>query len=289
MKQQSLLRRLLLLVMLLALLLAAVAPAFAQEGEGEAAAEGEAPAAEVAAEEGGESPLDALGINMGFLLAQIINFGLIFALLLFGLWRPAVNRLDARAEKIRKGMEDAAIAANARRDAEADAEKLKAAAQADINRMVEEARSRGEQIAKEIETAARADADKIRSDARISAEVERNAQLADLRGQVAAISVAVAQRLIGESMDQKRQEALINDFFAKVPAEARSMSGAITVISAMPLTDGEQATVKREVGSSEITFTVDPNILGGLIIRAGDRVVDGSVRSGLSGLAARLS
>src|SRR5690606_14577020 len=67
----------------------------------------------MAAEEGG-SPFDALGINLGFLIAQIVNFGLIFALLTYFLWGPMTKSLDERSARIEKGLEDAAKAAEAR-------------------------------------------------------------------------------------------------------------------------------------------------------------------------------
>jgi F-type H+-transporting ATPase subunit delta len=95
--------------------------------------------------------------------------------------------------------------------------------------------------------------------------------------------------LIGESLDQKRQTALISDFFTKVPAEAKKLGGDVEIVSAMPLSDDEQAKAKKEIGASNVTFTVDPDILGGLIVRSGDRVVDGSIRSSLNDLAGRLN
>jgi F-type H+-transporting ATPase subunit delta len=73
-----------------------------------------------------------------------------------------------------------------------------------------------------------------------------------------------------------------------VPKDAKALSGNVEVVSAMPLDDKEQAKVKKETGANNVTFTVDPGILGGLIIRAGDKVVDGSVRSGLNELSERL-
>lgn len=296
MKRYSSLKRFLLVGLLLASLLFAFLPAFAQEGEGEAGhGEGEAAAAvqgegEAAAPAavGSTNPLTPLGINTGFLIAQILNFLLIFGLLTVVLWRPLVNTLDSRAAKIQKGLEDAAAAANARRNAEAEAEKILSAARADAARVIEEARARGEELAKAIENEARAEAEQIREEGRARANEERDRQLADLRGQVAAIAIAVAQRLIGEALDEKRQTALINDFFAKVPAEAKSLKGTVEVISAMPLSEAEQERVKKEIGTKEATFVVDPSILGGLVIRTQDRVVDGSVRSGLNELAARL-
>jgi F-type H+-transporting ATPase subunit b len=285
-----------LFLLVLAVFFFAVAPiALAQEGEGEgdateqAEAGGEEAIAEGEAAAESSSGISALGINLGFLIAQIINFLLIMTLLTVILWKPVVNMLDSRSAKIEKGLEDAAAAANARRNAEAEAEKILAQARTESAQIVEEGRSRGDEVAKTIETEARKDADKIRADARASAQAERNTELAGLRGQVAAISVAVAQRLIGETLDAKRQKALIDDFFAKVPAEAKSLSGDVEVVSAMPLDDKEQGKVKKEIGADNVTFKVDPNILGGLVIRSGDRVVDGSVRASLGDLAGRLN
>ncbi|MAS32778.1 MAG: ATP synthase F0 subunit B [Anaerolineaceae bacterium] len=241
----------------------------------------------LAAEEGG-GPLDALGINAGFLIAQLVNFGLIFVLLTALLWRPLVNMLDARAAKIQKGLEDAQAAANARLNAEAEAEKILQQARTEAQQVIDEARGRGEEVAKQVQQEANTDAEKIREDAREAAVEERNAQLSGLRSQVAAISIAVAQQLIGEALDEQRQQALISDFFAKVPAEAKAMKGDVVVVSAMPLSDAEQAKARQEIGAENITFQVDPSILGGLVVRSGDRVVDGSVRSGLTEMSQRI-
>lgn len=275
---------LLLLVMLLAVPVVAMAQDDSAPAEGETTAE-----AAAGEEEKSVSPLAPLGINQGFLLAQIFNFLLVFGALTVFLWRPLTNMLDSRADKIAKGLEDASAAANARRNAETEAEKILAQARSEAAKVIEEARERGDEVAKSIEAEARKDADKIRTDARSSAEVERNAELSGLRGHVTSISIAVAQRLIGANLDEKRQKAMIDEFFTKVPESVRSLSGAVTVVSAMPLSEAEQTKVKKEIGASDVTFSVDPAILGGLVIRAGDRVIDGSIRSGLGELAGRLN
>lgn len=291
-------KRVLLLAVLL-LTLGVVAAVSAQEATAVPAGEAtvEAPAEEAHGEVAttavaeGETGggIEALGLNAGYLLAQIINFSIIFIALRLLLWKPILNMLDARTTKIEKGLEDAAVAANARRNAEVEAEKITASARAEVGKAIEEGRLKGEDVRKQVVAEANADAEKIRADARIAAESERDQQLAGLRGQVAAISIAAAQKLIGEALDQKRQQALIDDFFAKVPDSAKKLGGNVEVVSAMPLTDAEQAKAKQETGADQVTFTVDPSILGGLIVRSGERVVDGSVRSGLNDLASRLS
>ena len=98
----------------------------------------------------------------------------------------------------------------------------------------------------------------------------------------------MSQRLIGATLDEQRQQALVSDFFAKVPADAKSLKGSVEVVSAMPLSDDEKKLVAKEVGSKDLSYVVDPSILGGLVLRSEDRVVDGSVRSNLTELAGRL-
>ncbi len=284
--------QLLLLVMAAALLIPTMA-ALAQAGEATAEPTAESHGEEAAATEGEAAAAEgggiaALGLNAGYLLAQIINFVIIFGALTLLLWRPIVNMLDARAAKIAKGLEDAQVAANARLNAEAEADRILSSSRTDVSRVIEEGRARGEEVARQIEAEARAEAERIRAEARQAAEAERNQQLADLRGQVANVAVAISQRLIGASLDEKRQSALISDFFSKLPANARGLSGAVEVTSAMPLSADEQARVQRELGAEAVMFKVDPAILGGLVVRAGDRLVDGSVRSGLDELGSRL-
>jgi F-type H+-transporting ATPase subunit b len=259
-----------LLLLVVVGLLFAVSPAFAQE---EAA-----------------SPLGALGINLGLLISQLVNFFIIFGLLTVMLWNPVTNMLEARSSKIQKGLEDAAAAANARRNAEAEAEKILAQARAEANQIIEQGRARGEEISRSVESDARTNADRIRADARTAAAAERDVELAGLRGQVANIGVAIAQRLIGESLaDKSKQQTLINDFFTKVPEGARNLSGDLEIVSAMPLDDNEQNSVRSQLNGANVSFTVDPSILGGLVIRSGDRVIDGSVRRSLGEMSQRLA
>lgn len=236
-----------------------------------------------------EGPAGALGINAGFLLTQTVNFLVVASLLYFLMIGPMGRMLDGRSAKIQKGLDDAQKAANARRNAEEDAEKIRAEARAEAQKLIEEGRQRGEEMSQGIRSEAQTEADKIRSDAREQAATERESELSGLRNQVANISVALANRLIGDSlMDEGSRKALISDFFSRVPDDAKSISGDVTVVSAMPLEDDEKSRIEGELNGANITYQVDPNILGGLVIRSEDRVVDGSVRSGMNNLSGRL-
>jgi F-type H+-transporting ATPase subunit b len=240
--------------------------------------------------------LEGLGINLGYLIVQVFNFLIILTILVAWVYRPLLNMLRQRRENIAKGLEDARVAAEARENAEKEAEKVLAEAQQEASQIVREATGRGEQVQKEIKEAAEAEAAGIRESARAEAGQEKEQALGELRGQVATLAIAAAQKVIGESLDEKRQHALIEEFFSGVKKgkvvllEGESISGASAeVTSALPLTRSEQDAVKKDVvgklgDSATISFRVDPSILGGLVIRIGDKVLDGSVAGKLENL-----
>lgn len=232
--------------------------------------------------------MDKLGINLGFLIFQCLNFSLLLFLLGKFVWPKVLNMLDQRAEKIEQGLEDARAAEQARQNAERERDRILAQARADGQKLLDEARQRGEDQVRQALQEATREAEERRAQARTQAEEERNRILADTRDQIAALAMAAAERLIGESMDANKQRAVIKKFFSDIPADARNMGKQIEVVSAVPLTSDEQAEVKRVTGAEQIEYRVDPDILGGLVLRSGDKVVDGSVRGGLTALSASL-
>ncbi len=244
--------------------------------------------------------MEALGINLGYFLVQVLNFLIIVWVINAWIVKPVVGLLERRRESIAQGLEDARVAAEARANAEAEAEKVLADAQVKAGEIVREATERAETAAKDIKTSAEAEVSRAREEALAEAEQEKVRVLGDLRGQVAGLAMAAAQRLVGDALDEQRQRRLIEEFFSGVSSgkvvmlEDESISGSrAEVTSALPLTDSEKASVRQSVLSrlgegAEISFRVDPNILGGLVIRVGDKVLDGSVSGRLSEMAEKL-
>lgn len=241
--------------------------------------------------------MEALGINLGYLLVYIFSFAIIFIVLRAWVFVPLTRMLEKRRQTIAQGLEDARIAAEARANAEKEANSVLAEAQAKSAEILREATERAVSVQEEMRAQAEADVAKTRTAATAEMESERNRMLAELRGQVASLAIAAAQKLIGENLDEKRQRSLLSDFFAGLDGGRvvvlegiEKLSGqAAEVTSALPLTDDEQAKIKTDVlsrlgGAATVSFRVNPAILGGLVIRVGDRVVDGSVAGQLDEL-----
>jgi F-type H+-transporting ATPase subunit b len=249
--------------------------------------------------------LDALGkigINLGYLIVFGLNFLVMLAILSALVYRPVLNALGNRRRKIAQGLEDARVAGEARANAEQEAARIINEAQVRAGDIVKEATERAEVAAREVEEQARADATKARDEALEQVKEERDRILSDLRGQVGSLAISVSNKLISTSLkdDERRQRQLIDEFFSGVREgrlqmlQGAELSGASAeVISALPLTPQEQDRVKQEVLSkigsqSTVTFRVDPKLLGGLIIRVGDKVLDDSVAGQLSTLGQSL-
>jgi F-type H+-transporting ATPase subunit b len=237
--------------------------------------------------------LEKLGINLGFLIVQIINFAILFIVLYKWVYQPLTRMLEKRREVARQGLEDARIAAEARANAEEEATKIIQGAQTTSAQVVREASDRAEKTAQEIVTRAEVEIVHSREIAKSEMAQERNRLLGEMRGQITALAIAAAQRLIGESLDETRQHRLVEEFFSGVKGDrvvvlqGVSLEGMdIEVTSALPLTPSEQELIRKEIGTQSdagvtIRFNVVPAIMGGLIIRTGGHVLDGSVANQL--------
>jgi F-type H+-transporting ATPase subunit b len=237
--------------------------------------------------------LAQLGLNLGYLVVQIGCFLIVLVVVNAWIVKPLKGLLEKRRTTITRSVEDAHIAAEARANAEKEAGRIINEAQVKATHLVNEATERADTVMEEVKAGAEKE---IESERDATLAEERNRMLADLRGQVAALSIAAAQRLIGASLDEKRQHALLDEFFSGVKSgklvvlEGNELTGdAAEVTSALPLNKDEQDSIRKNVlakmgAQAKVDFVVDPQILGGLVIRVGDKVIDGSVAGQLEGL-----
>lgn len=233
--------------------------------------------------------MEALGVNIGYLIMQILIITIMMLLMKGLVYKPILRVLDERKARIAKGLEDSRQAAIARDNADVEAKKILDTARQEAAKIRQDAVAQADETAKVIEAKANEEARDIVAGAAESGEEERNRILSELRGQVAAISIAAANKLVGESLDEKRQHVLITDFFSKVPAGVEELSGDEAVVtSALPLTKNEQASAAKALKVKSVDFKVDPSILGGLIVRVGDKVVDDSVANRMNALGESL-
>lgn len=95
------------------------------------------------------------------------------------------------------------------------------------------------------------------------------------------------------SRERYRDLPAIFSYFVDRVKETRKI-GVAYVTTAVELTAGQRSAVESRLlettvyRSMEMHYTVDPTIIGGMIIRINDRVVDSSIRTKLDGLKKQL-
>jgi F-type H+-transporting ATPase subunit b len=240
--------------------------------------------------------LSAMGINGPFLISQVVNFLVMFGLLTVLMWKPARQRLEERQALLKKQAEDAEATAAQLEKVGEEREKVLAEARKEAEKIVAQAYERVEAIKKDASEEAKATMHKAQQDAK----EEEIRLLKGVRDQVAVLAMAAAQKLIGDALDEKRQRALIDEFFSSVKdgkvvvLEGEDLKGKSAVVtSALPLNDKEKKAIEGDIlkkaGSDlKVSFEVDTRILGGLTIKVDDKLFDHSVSSQLAGLKSRL-
>src|SRR5512139_1205494 len=209
--------------------------------------------------------MEALGINLGMLVVQILVFTIVMLTLNAWVYKPMLNMMETRKQKIAQGLEDARVAAEARADAQKEADKIRAEAQAEAAKIVREATERAATAGQDVKAAVEAEAAKAREAAIAETEMERNRILGDLRGQVASLAIAAANKLVGEALDEKKQRALLDEFFSGVKSgklivldEANFQGESAQVTSALPLSKDEEESVRRDIlaqaGAQKVDF-----------------------------------
>jgi len=146
-----------------------------------------------------ESLLDAFGIDGKLLVAQLVNFGVLFVALTWLLYKPVMKTLDERAAKIAQGVEDAEIASEKAAHADEEAAKVVKGAETEAEGIVSSARDLAGSEKSRIMKEAEARAAQVAADAEARAEETAAKALRDSEKEVARLAVLAAERVLRES------------------------------------------------------------------------------------------
>jgi F-type H+-transporting ATPase subunit b len=156
--------------------------------------------------------LEALGINLGYLVSQIFNFTLLAVLLYVVAYKPVMRMLDERSERIKKGLEDAEAASRRAAEMEQEFEARLGEARREGQEIIAQATQMSETARQEILEKSRQEARAQIEKAKEEIERERDLAMAELRQQVAELSLAISEKVIGETLDEQKQRKLIAEF-----------------------------------------------------------------------------
>lgn len=133
---------------------------------------------------------------------------------------PRLNEtLEERATAIQGRIEAAEAKYQEAEASKADYEASLADARGEADRIVEEARAAADQLRQEARSRAEAEAAQIIERAEAAVASERDRVLSELRGQVGALSVELASRIVERELDPSTHEALVDEYIDQLSSQ----------------------------------------------------------------------
>src|SRR5690606_20840662 len=132
-------------------------------------------------------------------------------------WKPILTSLNDREEKIKDDLESAEKARMEMQNLKADNEALLKEAREERDSMLKEARQMKDKMISEASEEAKQKADKIVADAQVVIQQEKKEALAEIKEQVASLSIEIAEKVIQKELGNKKdQMELVDDMLADV-------------------------------------------------------------------------
>ena len=146
--------------------------------------------------------------SVGLFFWQTVLFVLLVLLLKKFAWKPILNAVNEREQGIKDALDSAQKAKEEMANLQADNEKLLKEARAERDAMLKEARDIKNKMISGAKDEAKVEADKMVAQAQAAIESEKKAAIADLKNQVATLSLNIAEKVVKQNLatDDKQQE-----------------------------------------------------------------------------------
>lgn len=151
-----------------------------------------------------------------FVWMSVLFIALVFLLRKFA-WKPILEAINQREEGIKSALDEAENARKEMQNLKADNERILKEARAERDTLLKEARAMKENMINEAKEEAQTQAAKIINQAQQTIETEKQAAIADIKNQVAQLSVNIAEKVVKDELSNKdKQLKLVEDMLKDV-------------------------------------------------------------------------
>ncbi len=155
--------------------------------------------------------------SLGLFFWQTLLFGLLLFLLWKFAWKPILTAVNEREDGIKDALAAAEDAKKEMQNVTADSENLLKKARAEREGMLKEAREIKDKLIADSKEQAKVEGDKMIKQAQAAIESEKKAAVADIKSQVANLSVEIAEKVIKEQLsDKSKQLKLVDDLLGDI-------------------------------------------------------------------------
>jgi len=154
--------------------------------------------------------LAGLGISLPTLLAQIVNFAVLFGLLYLVAYKPIMRMLDERSRKVQESMEQTEYIKEQAEHAEEETKKRIEAGSKEGQEVIARAVRTGEEVRQQAQQEAREEGESLITRARVEIQRERDDAIDELRKEFADLTILAAEKVIDRSLDKEAHRQLID-------------------------------------------------------------------------------
>ena len=150
-----------------------------------------------------------------FIIQSVIFLVLIFVLRKFA-WKPIMDAVNEREVIIVDSLNQAKLAKQEVQNLKAENEVIIREAKVERDNILKEAREIKDKIVGEAKDAAKAEGDKMIEQARQSIQAEKASAMADIKNQIGALSVNIAESILKQKLDNDgAQNTLVENILNK--------------------------------------------------------------------------
>ena len=149
-------------------------------------------------------------------LSQAVAFLLFFWILKKYAWGPILGLIDERNRKIEEGFGRAEAAEKQSAELKQQYEERLRAVEAEARERIQQAVAEGRQTAQEIQEQARRESEKLMARTREMAETEIAKARIELKEDVEKYTLAAAEKLIHERLDEASHRRLVDEFITEL-------------------------------------------------------------------------
>ena len=154
--------------------------------------------------------------SIGLFFWQTVLFLALLFLLRKYAWKPILNAVNEREEGIRDALESADNAKQEMENLQADNQKLLKEARLEREAMLKEARDIKNKMIEDAKDDAREEANKLITQAQAAIQSEKKAAIADLKSQVANLSIDIAEKVVRAELSNKdKQQKLVESMLGE--------------------------------------------------------------------------
>jgi F-type H+-transporting ATPase subunit b len=162
-----------------------------------------------------DKAISALGINLPTLIAFIVNFAVLYLILRATLFGPVMKSLDERRRRIAESLQTAVNVQRQATESQRVVQEQLDQARHEGQQLIVQAQQASTRVQEEGRSAAQREQEAILARARTEIQLERDAAIGELRREFADLTIAAAEKVIGQSLDRQAHERLINQVLAE--------------------------------------------------------------------------